>query len=134
MRIIQRRGERGGGTQELPHEIVKIVVENWCYIPQVLSEKNQKSKKYLVENVKSPFPVEIFIKFLKTFQNLLHFWSKKFAGRFLTFQFLMEIIYEMLITLNSGTNYSRLSPKFSSPFPLVRYGSKLILLMFWLNS
>ena len=73
----------GGGTPELPPpETGKIVVEIWCYLPEVNTfERSQKSKKYLVKNCeKSQFSIEILIKksqnFLEDFHNSLHFWSK----------------------------------------------------------
>ena len=51
-----------------PPETGKIVVGKCCYLPKyILSEKRQKSRKYLVKIKKSKFYIEILIKKSQTF-------------------------------------------------------------------
>ena len=74
------QGGRGGG---LPPEIGKIVVEIWCYLPEVYTfgAESEIQEIFSKNCEKSQFPIEIFIKksqnFLENFQNSLHFWSKR---------------------------------------------------------
>ena len=98
----------------------------------ILQETKQKSPKYAGKIfLQSQVYIEIS-KFLKNFQNFLHFWSKsaKLCTQFSNFSYFMVIIHEMLIILNSTTKCNRFPPKFSIhfiPFPIVPCGSNSIL-------
>ena len=75
----------GGGRRNVrpPPEIGKVVVEIWCYLPEVyeytFGEESEIQKVFSKKCKKSQFSIEILIKksqdFLETFQNFLHFWS-----------------------------------------------------------
>ena len=121
----------GGTPERPPPEIGKIVVEIWCYPPEVYtpSERSQKSKKYLVKNCgKSQFSIEILIKksqiFFKFFKNLVFSApnAQSFAGTLLSFTCPIEIIHQISMLLHFSIKYSRFSPKISRifmPFSIV---------------
>ena len=127
-------GEGGGWGERRnvpPPEIGKIVVEIWCYLPEVyiLSERSQKSKKYLVKNCeKRQFSIEILIKisqnFLEIFKIIFIFGPKaqNIAGILLRFSCPLEILHHILMSMHFSTNSSRFSQKIARifmPFSIV---------------
>ena len=63
------------GMPGRPPEIGKIVVENWCYFPEVYSF-GHNSKKYLIKICeKTQFSIEILIK---KSQNFVEIFQKSF--------------------------------------------------------
>ena len=117
---------RGGGTPEHPPPKSEKLLQKSGFIIQryILSERNKKSKKYLVRNVKKSIfhrdvdqkNLEIFLKFFKVF------FAQGFAGRFLNLPCPMENILEMLMIFHFSTKFSLFSPKISRiyiQFPIV---------------
>ena len=85
-REIERQWRREGGTPERPPpppKLEKLLQKSGVIFQRsILSERSQKSKKYLLQNCeKSQFSIEIVIKksqnFHEIFQNSLRFWSKR---------------------------------------------------------
>ena len=76
-----------GGGEAPPPETDKIVVEKWCYFPELykMTGPGRRDRKW----IKSQFSIEIFIckfqNFLNKFQFLLVFSpnAQKFAAMFL---------------------------------------------------
>ena len=127
-------GRGNAGTFPPPPKSEKLLQKSGVIFQRsILSQRSQKSKKYLVKNCeKSQFSLEILIKksqnFLEIFQNSFHFWSKpaKFCMQVAQFQLPIEIIHQILMILHFSTNFSRFSPKISRifmPFSIVLHPS-----------
>ena len=117
----QRRREGGGdaGTSP-PPEIGRIVVEIWCYLPEVYtfgaeSEIQEMiSKKLWKKSIfHRDFDQKISKFFLKIFRNLFIFGpnAQAFAGTVLSFTGPIEIIHQISMILLFSINSGRFSPK-----------------------
>ena len=124
-----------------PPEIGNIVVEIWCYLPEVytLGEESEIQEILSKKCEKSQFSLEIwrfwsknleiFLKFFKIFLTFCPN-AHGFAGGLLTFTCPMEIVPQILMILHFSTNSSRFSPNYSRifmPFSIVL----LYLSYFW---
>ena len=121
----------GGGRRKASPEIGRIVVEIWCYRPEVYTfgEEAEIQEKVSKNCEESQFFIELLIKksqiFLNFFKICLHFFitffifgpnAHNFAGNLLNFTCPMEIIPQILMILHFSTNFSRFSPKISRIF------------------
>ena len=123
-KIVSIESSRVGGTWECspsPRNGKKLLQKTDVYSRGLYTFGEEAEIPEIVSKNfgKRPFSIEIFIKksqnFLDIFQNFFIFGlnAQSFARMFLNFHYLMEIILQLLVILNSSKNPSRFSPKFS---------------------